>query len=137
MSCNAIKQNAWPGLTSTQTPHSRRTCSPSHVHQEHLSLGTLLLVGDTSSSDALDDVLTVLVELELGDFDLRGSDADGDGLAVGLFAGDALNVDNIFETVDGGDFALATLVGATLDDDLVVLADGDGADLYSNIRGGC
>lgn len=103
----------------------------------HLSLGAgaLLLVGDTSGSDALDDVLTVLVELELGDLDLGGSDADWDGLAVGLLAGDALNVDDIFETVDGGDLALTALVGATLDDNLVVLADGNGADLEIHVRG--
>lgn len=96
-----------------------------------LSLGALLLVGNTTGSDALDDVLTVLVQLELGDLHLGGSDADGDRLAVGLFAGDALNVHDVLETVDGCDLALAALVGTALDDDLVVLADGNGADLNS------
>jgi hypothetical protein len=38
-------------------------------------------------------------------------------------------VDDIFEAVHGGDLALTALVGAALDDNLVVLADGDGADL--------
>ena len=56
-------------------------------------------------------------------------DADGDALAVGLLAGDALDVDDVFETVDAGDLALAALVGASDDGDLVVFADGDGADL--------
>ena len=56
-------------------------------------------------------------------------DAGGDALAVGLLAGNTLDVDDVFETVDGGDLSLTTLVGATLDDNLVVLADGDGTDL--------
>jgi len=116
---------------SRQTPHPRTFFPPSTSHEEStdLSLGALLLVGDTSSSDALDDVLTVLVELELGDLDLGRSDADWDGLAVGLLAGNTLDVDDVFETVDGGDLSLTTLVGATLDDNLVVLADGDGTDV--------
>jgi hypothetical protein len=59
-------------------------------------------------------------------------DAQRDGLAVGLVAGDALDVDDVLEAVDGGDLALTALVGATDDGDLVVLADGDAADL-----GGC
>jgi hypothetical protein len=50
-------------------------------------------------------------------------------LAVGLLAGDALNVNDVLEAVHRGDLALTALVGAALDDDLVVLADGDGADL--------
>jgi phage protein U len=33
------------------------------------------------------------------------------------------------ETVDGGDLSLASLVGAAHNGDLVVLADGDGANL--------
>jgi hypothetical protein len=103
--------------------------SSGEIASRHLSLGALLLVGDTAGGDALDDVLAVLVELELGDFHLGGSDADGDGLAVGLLAGDALNVNDVLEAVHRGDLALTALVGAALDDDLVVLADGDGADL--------
>jgi len=38
-------------------------------------------------------------------------------------------VDDIFEAVDGDDLALTALVGATGDENLVVLADWDGADL--------
>lgn len=56
-------------------------------------------------------------------------DAQGHGLARGLVAGDALDVDDVFQTVDGGDLALTALVGATDDGDFVVLADGDGANL--------
>jgi hypothetical protein len=67
--------------------------------------------------------------VELGDLDLGGGDADGNALAVGLLAGDALDVDDILEAVAGGDLALTALVAATLDDNLVVLAERDRADL--------
>ena len=51
-------------------------------------------------------------------------------MAVGLLARDTLDVDDVLEAVDRGDLALAALVGAALDDDLVVFADGNCADLY-------
>jgi hypothetical protein len=56
-------------------------------------------------------------------------DAQWDGLAGGLLADDALDVDNVLETVDRGDLALTSLVGATDNGDLIILADWDGADL--------
>jgi hypothetical protein len=55
--------------------------------------------------------------------------ADGDRLAGGLVLGDTLDVDDIFETVDGDDLAFATLVGASDYGDFVVLSDGDRSDL--------
>lgn len=58
-------------------------------------------------------------------------DADGDGGTGGLVAGDALDVDDVLEAVDGSDLALLVLVGAADNGDLVVLADGDGADLLN------
>lgn len=67
--------------------------------------------------------------MELGDLDLGGGDADGDALTVGLLAGDALDVNHVLETVAGGDLALTALVAATLDDNLVVLAERDGTDV--------
>lgn len=39
-------------------------------------------------------------------------------------------MDDVFKTVDGGDFALAAFVGAAGYGNFVVFADGDGADLY-------
>lgn len=39
-----------------------------------------LLLDLTTSLDALQNALTVLVELELGDNDVRGSDAEGNRL---------------------------------------------------------
>lgn len=43
-------------------------------------------------------------------------------------------MDNVLETVDGGDLALTALVGAPDDGNLVVLSDGDGADLKNFVR---
>jgi hypothetical protein len=99
----------------------------------HLSL---LLLGAqlTTNLDALQDGLTVLIKLELGDDDLRGVDAQRNALAGGLVACDTLDVNHILETVDGGDLALTALVAATDNGDLVVLADGDAADLWSWAR---
>lgn len=56
-------------------------------------------------------------------------DANGDTLAVGLVAGDALDVHDVLQAVDADDFALAALVGAPDDGDFVVFADGYRADL--------
>lgn len=52
-------------------------------------------------------------------------DADGDRLSVYLLPGDALDVDDVFQAVDGNDLAFTTLERATGDDDLVILANGD------------
>lgn len=94
-----------------------------------------LVVGSelTANLGAGQDILTVLVKLELGDDNVGGVDAQRNGLAVGLVAGDTLDVDNVLETVHRGDLALTALVGATDNGDLVVLADGDRADL-GNVR---
>lgn len=93
-----------------------------------------LVAGLAAALDLLQDGLAVLVELELGHDDLAGVDADGDALAVGLVAGDALDVDDVLEAVDRVDLALAALEGATDDGDLIVLADGDAADLRGGQR---
>ena len=94
-------------------------------------LGGDLGVGTELTADlgSLQNGLAVLVELELGDDHVAGVQAQGNGLAGGLVAGDALDVDNVLEAVDGDDLALTALVGATDDGDLVVLSDGDAADL--------
>jgi hypothetical protein len=97
--------------------------------KEYLSLLLLLGTELTADLDALQDGLTVLVELELGDDNLGGVDAQRNGLARGLVTGDTLDVDHVLETVDGSDLALTALVGATDNGDLVILADGDAADL--------
>ncbi|KAI5293398.1 hypothetical protein KEM52_005582 [Ascosphaera acerosa] len=64
-----------------------------------------------------------------------GVDAERDGLAVALLADEALDVHDVLEAVDGGDLALAALVGAAADEHLVVLADGHRADLKGREEG--
>lgn len=99
-----------------------------------LRLGLELLLDLATGLDALQDGLTILVKLELGDDDLGGVDAEWDGLAGGLLADNTLNVNDVLETVDGGDLALTALVRATDDGDLVILADWDRAHLINSVR---
>lgn len=73
----------------------------------------------------LQNCVPVLVDLELRDLHLARVDADGDRLSVYLLSGDALDVDDVFQAIDGNDLAFTTLERATGDDDLVVLANGD------------
>lgn len=101
---------------------------PQHVRYPLRRLGGLTTLGN-----AREDLLTVLVEVKLGDDAVGGGDAEGNGLAVGLLANDTLDVDDVLQTVDGGDLALTALVGATDNGDLVVLAEGDGADLLDGV----
>ena len=104
--------------------HDKLNLNPPKTHLSGLALDGLTTLGDPGK-----DLLAILVEVELGDDDVGGGDGDGDGLAVGLLAGDTLDVDTVLETVDGGDTAGLSLVGAPSNDHLIVLADGDGADL--------
>lgn len=75
-------------------------------------------------------VLPVLVKLQLGNHDLARRYAHRYARPIRLLFRDSLNVDDIFETVDGGDLAVATFVGAAGYSDFVVFANGDGADLW-------
>lgn len=63
-------------------------------------------------------------------------DAEVDGGAVGLLAGDALDVNDVLLAVHLGDLAIAVLEGAAHDLDLVILADGEGAHLRGGELGG-
>ena len=89
----------------------------------------LCLVGSASLGLAIEEGLAILVELELGDDDFGRVDADVDGGAIDLLAGDALDVDDPLAAVDLHHLALAALVCPADYLNLVVLADGDGADV--------
>lgn len=104
--------------------HCNMNLNPGQNPLSRLGLGSL-----TALSDALQDLLTVLVEVELGDDDLGGVDTEGNALAVGLLADDTLDVDNPLKTVNAGDLALTALLASTDNGDLVVLADGERADI--------
>eukprot|EP00405_Crypthecodinium_cohnii_P060797 CAMPEP_0195017562 /NCGR_PEP_ID=MMETSP0326_2-20130528/27814_1 /TAXON_ID=2866 ORGANISM="Crypthecodinium cohnii, Strain Seligo" /NCGR_SAMPLE_ID=MMETSP0326_2 /ASSEMBLY_ACC=CAM_ASM_000348 /LENGTH=80 /DNA_ID=CAMNT_0040034275 /DNA_START=79 /DNA_END=318 /DNA_ORIENTATION=+ len=58
---------------------------------------------------SVEEGLAVLVELDLGDDHLGGFDADGNGLAVHLVTGHALDVDAPLLAVDSDDLALTLL----------------------------
>ena len=75
--------------------------------------------------DALQYVFPILVQLQLGDHDLAGVDAERHALSITLLAGDTFDVNDVFETIDGGDFTVAAFVGASDDGDFVVFADGN------------
>ena len=100
------------------------TSSDGDVVGGEFSLG---LVGGAAARLAVEERLAVLVELQLGDEDLGGVDADVDGGAVHLLAGDPLDVDDPAAAVHLHHLALAALEGAAHNLHLVVLADRDGA----------
>ena len=99
------------------------------LHGLDLILGELALARLGTPRLALKEGLAVLVDLELGDDDLGGVDANVDGGAVHLLAGDALDVDDPLLAVHLDDLALATLVVTPHDSHLVVLADRNRANL--------
>lgn len=54
-----------------------------------------------------------------------------------LLLDNTLNVDDVFEAVDGRDLPLPSLVGAADNGNLVVLSDWDRTDLEVGVRAGC
>ena len=76
----------------------------------------------------LDELLTVLVHLELGDDDVRRVDRDERGLAGELCDGNGLDVDPHRPELDGGDAAGPAPELATDDLNLVIAADGEALD---------
>ena len=95
-----------------------------------------LLVGGTDLGGALlaravltfEDLLAHAGGLELEDLNVGGVDADVDGVALGVFNVDLVDVDAPLEAVALGDLTFNTLELATEDLDFVFLADGHGAD---------
>jgi hypothetical protein len=83
---------------------------------------------------SLESGLAVLVHLELGNDEAGSGDTDGNGGAVGLLTGDIGDVDDKLFTVTGCDLALAGLVHAACDENLVILADGHGADTVTGLK---
>ena len=81
-------------------------------------------------TNPLQYLLPILIQLQLRDLDFARRDANWDTLAVALLSCHTLDVHDVLEAVDGGDFAFAAFVRATLDDYFVVFADGDCADLW-------
>jgi hypothetical protein len=74
------------GRYRAPTPGVTAVCRPVQAFQR-LLLALLLLLCATGAL-TLQDLLSVLVHLKLGDDDLGGGDGNGNGLAVGLLADD-------------------------------------------------
>jgi hypothetical protein len=116
-------------LIVSHIPHLTSYASPARHDSRLLSLRPLLLIRLSSLPNPLQNLLSILIRLQLRHNDLARVHANRDRLPIALLAAHALDVDEIFEAVDGGDFALAALIGAADDGDFVVFADGDGSDL--------
>jgi len=65
--------------------------------------------------------------VQLRDHHLRGVEAEHDGGAVVLLAGDALDVDDVLLAVHGDDLSVTVLEQTTNDLNLIVLTDGQRA----------
>jgi hypothetical protein len=70
--------------------------------------------------------------VQLGDDNLGGVEGNGHALSVALVANDLLDEDGELKTVDVGDLSLASLLRTPGNNDFVVLADRNGANLSQN-----
>lgn len=102
------------------------------VNNSHgVGLGGILLAlsgGLLDLGATLDEGISVLVSVELGDNDVGRVDSNLNSLSVGLLARDLLDVDDVLGARDEGDLSLLGVVLSDADEDLVVLADGHGTD---------
>ena len=65
----------------------------------------------------------ILIQLDSGDNDLAGVNADGSGSTIRLITLHTVNVDDPFLTIHLGNFSFPTLVCPPNDPDLVIFAD--------------
>lgn len=71
----------------------------------------------------MDQFLSVLVQVQLGDDNLGWVQSDWDGGTVGLFLGDLVNLDGELQSVDGRNLTFLTLLGTTGDQNFVFSSD--------------
>ena len=129
------KRNFYYKRIPTNKIHKRliyNLINTSHIF--NVSGGELSLGGSGLAVLAVQDSLSALVHLDLGDHNVGGVDADVDGLTIGLISSASLDVNHVFLSVHSGDLALALLEVAAGDQNLVVLADGEGSHLQSQIQ---
>ncbi len=86
---------------------------------------------------SLDQGLSVLVQVQLGDDDLGWVDVGWDGSTVRLFLGQLVNLDSELQSVDRGNLTFLTLLGTTNNQDFVFLSDWQSLDvvLFSQFFG--
>lgn len=77
---------------------------------------------------SLDQSLSVLVQMQLGDDDFRWVQVQLNRSTVGLFLGDLVDLNGELQSVNAGDLTLLTLVGTTGDQDFVISSDRQGSD---------
>ena len=87
------------------------------------------LGGLTTLADSLEDLLSVFIELQLGDDNLAGVNTDRYALTVRLLSADSFNVNEVLQSVDGGDFSFSTLLRSTNHSYFVVLSDRNASNL--------
>ena len=114
-------------LRSTSRHHT-----PTHSHL--CLLITPLLPVLSPSLLPLKNSLPISVQLQLRDHDFARCDTQWHALPVRLLAHNSLDVNHIFQTIDGEDLAFAAFVRTAGDEDFVVFAEGDGFDLVGSVR---
>lgn len=89
-----------------------------------------------SLAAALDEGISVLVTVELGDDNVGRVDSNLNSLSVDLLARDLLDVDDVLGAGDQSDLTFLGLVLTVTDQNLVVLADGGRTDteLLAQVR---
>lgn len=99
------------------------------VNVRHLDIASLLIAVFPVKS-----CLPILVHLQLGNSQTARRDPNLNGGPVRLLARNPLDVDDELLAEAGRDLPLARLVHSPRDDDLVVLADGHGADAVAGLE---
>ena len=89
---------------------------------------SLALSGVDAGDDGSDSLESVLGLLDLGDGHVGGVDGDLVGSSISFVLGQLVDVDHPLLSEDLNDFSLAALLASTKHDDLIILADGEGAD---------
>lgn len=115
--CEAQLQSPWPQSTLLLLLHMTSLFLP------------LCLLCFPPLRDSLQYVLPILIDLQFRDHDFARRNAQWYALSVALFARDSLDVDDIFQTVDGCHLPFTTFVGTAGYNDFVVFANGNSADL--------
>merc|ERR1712130_95317 len=78
---------------------------------------------------SLDQGLSLVVQVQLGDDNLGWVNVDWHGSTRGLLELQLLDLDSELQSVNGGDLTLRTLLGTSDDGDLVLLSDRNGLDV--------